>query len=80
MRLFVRSAVALAAATVVATGVQAQTSLKMQATWPASLTLYENFTYFVDRIHKTSGGSLKIDAMPAGQVVPSVPTPSQVKI
>ena len=39
MRLFVRSAVALAAATVVATGVQAQTSLKMQATWPASLTL-----------------------------------------
>ena len=71
MRLFVRSAVALAAATVVATGVQAQTSLKMQATWPASLTLYENFTYFVDRIHKTSGGSLKIDAMPAGQVVPA---------
>jgi TRAP-type mannitol/chloroaromatic compound transport system substrate-binding protein len=51
---------------------QAQTtSLKMQATWPASLTLYENFTFWVDRVSKLSGGSLKIDAMPAGQVVPA---------
>jgi TRAP-type mannitol/chloroaromatic compound transport system substrate-binding protein len=48
----------------------AQTSLKMQATWPASLTLYENFTYFVERVTKLSGGSIKIEAMPAGQVVP----------
>ena len=43
----------------------------MQATWPASLTLYENFTYFVERVGKLSGGTLKIDAMPAGQVVPA---------
>jgi TRAP-type mannitol/chloroaromatic compound transport system substrate-binding protein len=43
----------------------------MQATWPASLTLYENFTYFVERLGKVSGGQLKIDAMPAGQVVPA---------
>src|SRR5262245_31207116 len=51
---------------------QAQTTnLKMRATWPASLTLYENFTYFVDRVGKMSGGQLKIDAMPAGQVVPA---------
>src|SRR5918996_6442428 len=71
MRNFVRPAIALAAAAAFAGGAQAQTSLKMQATWPASLTLYENFTYFVDRIHKTSGGSLKINAMPAGQVVPA---------
>ena len=71
MRLFVRSAVALAAATVFAAGAQAQTSLKMQATWPASLTLYENFLHFTDRVNKMSGGSLKIDAMPAGQVVPA---------
>jgi TRAP-type mannitol/chloroaromatic compound transport system substrate-binding protein len=48
----------------------AQTSLKMQATWPASLTLYENFTYWVERVNKLSGGTMKIDAMPAGQVVP----------
>ena len=43
----------------------------MQATWPASLTLYENFTYLADRVDKLSGGSLKIEAMPAGQVVPA---------
>ena len=71
MRQFVRSAVALAAVAAFSAGAQAQTTLKMQATWPASLTLYENFTYFVDRIHKISGGQLKIDAMPAGQVVPA---------
>ena len=71
MRYFVRSAVAVAAIAAFSAGAQAQTSLKMQATWPASLTLYENFTYFVDRIHKVSGGTLKIDAMPAGQVVPA---------
>src|SRR5574339_603834 len=73
MRLFVRSAVALACAAGAAftAGAQAQTTLKMQATWPASLTLYENFTYFVERVGKISGGQLKIDAMPAGQVVPA---------
>ena len=32
------------------TAVMAQTkTLKMQATWPASLTLYDNFTYFAER-------------------------------
>lgn len=30
-------------------------TLKMQATWPASQTLYENFTYFADRVNKLSG-------------------------
>ena len=45
--------------------------LKMQATWPASLTLYENFTFFAERVNKLSGGRLKIDAMPAGAVVPA---------
>ena len=71
MRLFVRSAVALAAAAAFTAGAQAQTSLKMQATWPASFTLYENFTFFADRVSKLSGGSLKIETMPAGQVVPA---------
>jgi TRAP-type mannitol/chloroaromatic compound transport system substrate-binding protein len=70
MRLAVRSAVALAAAAAFTAGAQAQTSLKMQATWPASQTLYENFTHFADRVNKMSGGSLKIETMPAGQVVP----------
>jgi TRAP-type mannitol/chloroaromatic compound transport system substrate-binding protein len=72
MRQFLRPVLALACAAAFAAGAQAQqASLKMQATWPASLTLYENFTYFVDRISKVSGGQLKIDAMPAGQVVPA---------
>jgi TRAP-type mannitol/chloroaromatic compound transport system substrate-binding protein len=53
--------------------VQAQQTrtLKMQSSWPASLTLQENFTYFAERVGKLSGGTLKIDAMPAGQVVPA---------
>src|SRR5258708_37161890 len=46
---------------------QQTVNLKMQATWPASLTLYENFTYFVERVGKISAGTLKIDAMPAGR-------------
>ena len=72
MRHFVRPILAAACAAVFATGAQAQqANLKMQATWPASLTLYENFTYFVERVGKISNGSLKIDAMPAGQVVPA---------
>jgi TRAP-type mannitol/chloroaromatic compound transport system substrate-binding protein len=72
MRHVVRSAVALAAAAAVSAAAQAQTvTLKMQATWPASLTLYENFTYFAEQVAKMSGGSLKIEAMPAGQVVPA---------
>ena len=73
MRQFVRSAVAMAAVAAFSAGAQAQqvVNLKMQATWPASLTLYENFTYFVERVGKISNGTLKIDAMPAGQVVPA---------
>jgi TRAP-type mannitol/chloroaromatic compound transport system substrate-binding protein len=67
------TALACAGAFAASTGVQAQqtVNLKMQATWPASLTLYENFTYFVERVGKISGGTLKIEAMPAGQVVPA---------
>jgi TRAP-type mannitol/chloroaromatic compound transport system substrate-binding protein len=45
-------------------------TLKMQATWPASLSMYENFTYWADRVNKLSGGSLKVETMSAGQVVP----------
>src|SRR6195256_881146 len=73
MRHLACQAVTLAAAAALSVGAQAQqvVNLKMQATWPASLTLYENFTYFAERIGKISGGTLKIDAMPAGQVVPA---------
>src|SRR5687767_14251635 len=70
---FARAALALAAAAAFSSAAYAQqvVNLKMQATWPASLTLYENFTYFVERVGKISNGTLKIDAMPAGQVVPA---------
>jgi TRAP-type mannitol/chloroaromatic compound transport system substrate-binding protein len=70
MRLFVRSAVTFAAAAAFSAGAQAQTSLKIQAVWPAALTLYENLTWTADRASKLSGGTLKLEAMPAGQVVP----------
>jgi TRAP-type mannitol/chloroaromatic compound transport system substrate-binding protein len=45
--------------------------LKMQSTWPASLTLHDQFVYWAERVEKLSGGTLKIEAMPAGQVVPA---------
>ncbi len=45
--------------------------LKMQASWPASLTLYENFTDFTKRVEVLTAGRIKIEAMPAGQVVPA---------
>src|SRR5258707_725630 len=62
MRHFVRSAATLAAAAAFSAGALAQTTtLKMQATWPASLTLYENFTYFAERVGK----------MPGGEIIPS---------
>ena len=45
-------------------------TLKMQASWPASLTLYDTVTFFADRVTKLSGGTLEIETMPAGQAVP----------
>ena len=46
-------------------------TLKMQSTWPASLSLQDNFKYFAERVDKLSGGSLKVEALAAGQVVPA---------
>ena len=46
-------------------------TLKMQSTWPASNTLQEHFKTFADRLEKLTQGSIKIDAMPAGQIVPA---------
>jgi len=45
-------------------------NLKFQSTWPASLTLQDNFRYFTERVDKLTGGSLKIEALAAGQIVP----------
>jgi TRAP-type mannitol/chloroaromatic compound transport system substrate-binding protein len=45
-------------------------TLKMQSTWPASLTLQDNFKDFAERVDKLTGGALKIEALAAGQIVP----------
>src|SRR2546425_8203819 len=73
MRHFVKPLIAAAALAALCGTVQSQqtVTLKMQASWPASLTLYENFLYFAERVGKLSNGTLKVDAMPAGQVVPA---------
>src|SRR4030095_16328460 len=48
----------------------ASKTLKMQSTWPASLTLQDNFRYFAERVDKLTSGQLKIEALAAGQIVP----------
>ena len=70
------SLTALAAALALAySGLQAQQptakQLKMQSTWPAGLTLQDNFRYFAERVDKLTSGGVKIEAMAAGQVVPA---------
>jgi TRAP-type mannitol/chloroaromatic compound transport system substrate-binding protein len=66
--------VAMSAA-LVCSGASAQApasrTLKMQSSWPASNTLQEHFKIFAERTEKLTQGSLKIDAMPAGQIVPA---------
>jgi TRAP-type mannitol/chloroaromatic compound transport system substrate-binding protein len=64
--------VALAAALGFSAGAAAQQpkNLKMQSTWPASLTLQDNFKFFVERVDKLTAGQLKIEALAAGQIVP----------
>ena len=49
---------------------QAPKSIKMQSTWPASNTLQEHFKHFSERVDKLTQGSIKIDALAAGQIVP----------
>jgi TRAP-type mannitol/chloroaromatic compound transport system substrate-binding protein len=61
----------LATATTETASAQQPRVLKMQSSWPASLTLHEQFIYWAERVEKLSGGTLKIEAMPAGQVVPA---------
>jgi TRAP-type mannitol/chloroaromatic compound transport system substrate-binding protein len=72
---FVALGAVLAALTLVVTGAaqaqQATTTLKMQASWPTTLTLYDNFKMFAEKVDKMSGGRLKIETMPAGTVVPA---------
>lgn len=49
---------------------QAPHRLKVQAAFPVATSLWENFVVFTGRVDKLSGGRLKIEALPAGSVVP----------
>src|SRR5438105_6341002 len=50
---------------------QATKTLKMQSSWPASNTLQEHFKMFSERVDKLTQGAIKIEALPAGQIVPA---------
>ncbi|MGH8735101.1 MAG: TRAP transporter substrate-binding protein, partial [Burkholderiales bacterium] len=66
------SLTAFAAAALLAFPVQAQVkNLKFQSTWPASLTLQDNFRFFAERVDKLTSGQVKIEALAAGQIVPA---------
>jgi TRAP-type mannitol/chloroaromatic compound transport system substrate-binding protein len=67
------TALAAAAALAFSAGAQqpAAKQLKMQSTWPASLTLQDNFRYFAERVDKLTGSQVKIEALAAGQIVPA---------
>jgi TRAP-type mannitol/chloroaromatic compound transport system substrate-binding protein len=45
-------------------------NLKLQGSWPASLTIQDHFKAITSSIEKLTGGSIKIETMAAGQVVP----------
>jgi TRAP-type mannitol/chloroaromatic compound transport system substrate-binding protein len=78
MRTALRPAIALMASIGLASAAVAQQpapaagpkNLKMQSTWPASLTLQDNFKFFGERVEKLTGGALKIETLAAGQIVP----------
>ena len=64
----------IAAATALAfgTGAQAQTkSLKVQSSWPASLTIQDHLRILSSSVDKLTAGSLKIEVLAAGQIVPA---------
>jgi len=69
------SLTAFAAAATLAFSASAQQpavkNLKFQSTWPASLTLQDNFRMFAERVDKLTSGSVKIEALAAGQIVPA---------
>jgi TRAP-type mannitol/chloroaromatic compound transport system substrate-binding protein len=46
-------------------------TLKMQASWPSTVTAWDNFRFVAERIDKTTGGAIKIETLAAGQIVPA---------
>ncbi|MGE0223581.1 MAG: TRAP transporter substrate-binding protein [Acetobacteraceae bacterium] len=64
---------ALAMSAVVSVSAMAQEAksrtLKIQTSWPTSAAAYDQVTEFGKRLSAVTGGRLKIEAMPAGQIV-----------
>jgi TRAP-type mannitol/chloroaromatic compound transport system substrate-binding protein len=51
---------------------QAPVVLKIQASWPASLTIFDHLKMVAERVDKLSAGTLKIEPLPAGTIVPAI--------
>ena len=69
---YVLSSLALAATVAVTGTATAQTrTLNMQATWPASLTLSEHFTYWAERVDKLSDAVNALIKSRTGKAVPA---------
>src|SRR5437764_3581549 len=69
-----RTIVAAVVAAAFAAGAQAQATrtIKVQSSWPASITLQDHLRILAERIDKLTGGAVKIEALAAGQIVPPV--------
>ncbi|HEU4369628.1 MAG TPA: TRAP transporter substrate-binding protein [Methylomirabilota bacterium] len=50
---------------------QRPTLLRVQASFPPASLLFTNLQIFATRVEKISGGRLKIEALPAGSIVPA---------
>jgi TRAP-type mannitol/chloroaromatic compound transport system substrate-binding protein len=50
---------------------QAPVVLRIQASWPASLTIFDHLKFMAERVDKLSNGTLKIEPLPAGAIVPA---------
>jgi TRAP-type mannitol/chloroaromatic compound transport system substrate-binding protein len=63
------------AATLVSLGAHAQApatkSIKVQSSWPASLTIQDHLRIISERVDKLTAGQVKVDALAAGQIVPA---------
>src|SRR5262245_45889206 len=49
---------------------QAPVVLRIQASWPASLTIFDNLKWVAERVEKLSSGTLKIEPLAGGTIVP----------
>jgi TRAP-type mannitol/chloroaromatic compound transport system substrate-binding protein len=72
-RIAVAVALALAAGFTLEANAQtaASRSIKIQSSWPASLTLQDHLRIFAERMEKLTAGAVKIEALSAGQIVPA---------